>query len=205
MTGTPASARACRRAVRRDQRGWVVVPTPLVVLTALAVVAALIYFFASGGLSGSKGSSGQAAPSPSPSVTADASVSPTPTPTPTPSPTPTPTPSKKPKPKPSKSASKSPSTAPSQAAVNRQDYLVAVLNNTSVTGLAGRTASEVAALGWRVSGTSNWRGNIPSTTVYYPAGMQTAAEQLARDLGIDRLRPSVAPMKSDRLTVILSD
>ena len=44
------------------------------------------------------------------------------------------------------------------------------------------------ALGWQVSGTSNWRGNIPSTTVYYPAGFEAAAEALARDLGIAYLR-----------------
>lgn len=82
---------------------------------------------------------------------------------------------------------------------------MAVLNNTTVTGLAASTADRVRSLGWQVSGTSNWRGNIPDTTVYYPAGMEAAAEVLARDLGIGRLRPSVAPMKSDRLTVILAN
>ena len=40
--------------------------------------------------------------------------------------------------------------------------------------------------------------------MYYPPGLQAQAELLAKDVGIDRIRPAVAPMRTDRLTIILS-
>jgi hypothetical protein len=55
-----------------------------------------------------------------------------------------------------------------------------------------------------LAGIGNWTGSIPANTVYYPPGLQSQAERLAKDVGIGRVRPSVSPMRSDRLTIILS-
>ncbi|HET7327428.1 MAG TPA: LytR C-terminal domain-containing protein [Nocardioidaceae bacterium] len=81
---------------------------------------------------------------------------------------------------------------------------VEVYNMTSVSGLAGSTAAQLQDAGWQVVGIDNWRGNIPASTVYYPAGFADEATQLANTLGIGRVRGAVAPMKFDRLTVILT-
>jgi hypothetical protein len=88
--------------------------------------------------------------------------------------------------------------------VHRDQVYVSVYNNSSITGLASSTAARIAALGWKVVGSDNWYGTIPATTIYYPAGMERAGRLLAQDLGVQRVMPSVAPMSSDRLTVILT-
>jgi hypothetical protein len=84
------------------------------------------------------------------------------------------------------------------------DVYVEVYNNTTITGLAASTAAELQDGGWQVVGVDNWRGDIPSSTVYYPAGLEDEADQLADTLGFSRVRGAVAPMKFDRLTVILT-
>ncbi|MGH3317137.1 MAG: LytR C-terminal domain-containing protein, partial [Nocardioidaceae bacterium] len=84
------------------------------------------------------------------------------------------------------------------------DVYVEVYNNTTITGLAASTAAQLQDGGWQVVGVDNWRGDIPSSTVYYPAGMEDEADQLADTLGFGRVRGAVAPMKFDRLTVILT-
>jgi hypothetical protein len=40
--------------------------------------------------------------------------------------------------------------------------------------------------------------------VYYPAGLQEQAQLLAKDVDVERILPSVSPMRMDRLTIILS-
>ena len=124
-----------------------------------------------------------------------------PTPTPTPSVTPsvratqparTPTPTK---PAPARTTVAPPPVVHAPAVV---------LNETTQTGLAGRVAARLQARGWTVTGTGNWRGNIGSTTVYYPPSLLAAARSLAHDLGISRIRPRVAGMLTDRLTVVLT-
>ena len=84
------------------------------------------------------------------------------------------------------------------------DVYVEVYNNTTISGLAASTAAQLQDGGWQVVGVDNWRGDIPSSTVYYPAGMEDEADQLADTLGFSRVRGAVAPMKFDRLTVILT-
>lgn len=81
---------------------------------------------------------------------------------------------------------------------------VAVLNNTGITNLAQSFSAEVAAAGWTVAGLGNWRGQIVSNTVYYPEDLQDQGRLLAADVGIDRVMPSIVPMRMDRLTIILS-
>ena len=43
-----------------------------------------------------------------------------------------------------------------------------------------------------------------SDTVYYPPQLRPAAVKLAKVLHITRLRPAIAPMQFDRLTVIIA-
>jgi LytR cell envelope-related transcriptional attenuator len=111
----------------------------------------------------------------------------------------------------SPSARPSPSTkpkphhhAPPKPAFDRSQVVVEVFNNSSIAGLAGRVAGQAAHAGWQVVGSDNWYGTIPASTVYYPPRLAKAGHQLALDLGLHRTMPSVAPMRLDRLTVILT-
>ena len=67
------------------------------------------------------------------------------------------------------------------------------MNNSTVAGLAARTASELAANGWNVAEVGNYPGpNITNTTVYYGnnAGEKEAALAIADELGATaELRP----------------
>ena len=82
--------------------------------------------------------------------------------------------------------------------------LVVVFNNTGIAHLASQKASILRGAGWSVAATDNWYGNIPEDTVYYPPQLKADAAKLAKVLHITRLRPAVAPMQFDRLTVILA-
>lgn len=82
---------------------------------------------------------------------------------------------------------------------------VAVLNQSGRKGLAARTAAAVRRGGWRVVTVGNSRGAVPATTVYFPAGAQDQAGDLAALLpGADRVRPATAGMSRSRLTVVLT-
>lgn len=118
--------------------------------------------------------------------------------------TPTPKSTSEPTPKPSRTTPE-PSSTPTQSAPPAQrDALVAVLNNSGVGGAAAAFSAKVTAAGWSLGGIGNWTGSIPANTVYYPPGLRSQAELLGRDVGIGRILPSVAPMRMDRLTIILS-
>jgi hypothetical protein len=165
--------------VRRDERG-LVLPTRLMVFSVSLVALAGLAFIAT-----------QPADSPDEASPAASTHSrPTSTPTGLPSTLPV-----------------APSTTTARTArpeVRRARYYVVVFNNSNVQGLAGKTGDRVQRAGWNLVGTDNWYGTIDATTVYFPAGMKAAAGLLADDLGINRLRPSIPPMRSDRLTVILT-
>jgi hypothetical protein len=89
-------------------------------------------------------------------------------------------------------------------AVRRGETYVEVYNNSGVSGLAGSTAARAQGAGWQVVGSDNWYGTIPASTVYYPSRLRAEARLLGKDLGIDRIKPTIAPMRGDRLTVILT-
>jgi hypothetical protein len=91
-----------------------------------------------------------------------------------------------------------------QPGARARDAYVEVYNNSAIKGLAARTAAALQDVGWQVVATDNWYGNIPDNTVYYPAKLKSQANLLAKDLGIPRTHPAVAPMRFDRLTVILT-
>jgi LytR cell envelope-related transcriptional attenuator len=159
---------------RRDQRG-VVLPSPVMMLSIVAVVMAGVAFFAT---RGGEPSEREIAPVAQPK----ASTSPTANPTPSATAAPT----KKPRP------------------IVRKKVMVEVFNNTSTKGLAAEASEKASTLGWQVVGADNWYGSVPSTTVYYPTKLKREGRQLALDLGVKRTAKAVDPMKLDRLTIILT-
>ncbi|WP_370249107.1 LytR C-terminal domain-containing protein [Nocardioides sp.] len=166
----------------RPERGLMpqVAPSGLVLLSAVAVLMAGLAFVLTRGEDPAPRDI--AAPARAEQTTgAEADATPAPTPSATPEPT------REPKPD-----------------VDRSQVFVEVYNNTAISGLAGEVGTTVGAAGWQVVGTDNWYGTIPATTVYYPDRLKREARQLARDLGVDRIQPAVAPMKFDRLTLILT-
>ena len=71
---------------------------------------------------------------------------------------------------------------------------VRVYNNSTVTGLAARAASDFRADGWQVGQVANYSsGNIPTSTVYYRPGTaeQTAASSMGSEFGL-RVEPRFA-------------
>jgi len=154
----------------RDQRG-AAYPSPVVMLSIIAVAMAAVAFVATrGGDPTEREITPVAQPSPSSSPSSKPTTKPTPKP----------------------------------PAVQRGNVHVEVYNNSGITGLAGDVAEQASGMGWKVIGSDNWYGTIPASTVYFPAKLKQAAKQLALDLGIKRTMPSVDPMRTDRLTVILT-
>ena len=154
----------------RDQRG-AAYPSPVVMLSIIAVAMAAVAFVATrGGDPTEREITPVAQPSPSSSPSSKPTTKPTPKP----------------------------------PAVQRGNVHVEVYNNSGITGLAGDVAEQASGMGWKVIGSDNWYGTIPASTVYFPDKLKQAAKQLALDLGIKRTMPSVDPMRTDRLTVILT-
>ena len=157
----------------RDERG-VVFPSPVVILSVVAVAMAAVAFVATR----------DSAPREK-EITTISQPSETASPSPTAPPPTEPQKPKKPK-------------------VDRAKVYVVVFNNSGITGLAGRVAARATQIGWQVVGADNWYGTIPASTVYYPKRLERAGKLLALDLGIQRTAPAVDPMRLDRLTVILT-
>jgi len=164
------------RPLRRDERGMVV-SSPLALLSVAAVALAGVAFVATNHRDDQPARA---------SATVTATAMPTETVT-----------VRKPAHKPQKKATKKP-------VVHRGDTYVEVFNNSGIRGLAGSTAARASGAGWQVVGSDNWYGTIPASTVYYPPRLQAAAKLLGKDLGIARIKPAIAPMRGDRLTVILT-
>jgi LytR cell envelope-related transcriptional attenuator len=163
------------RVHSRDERG-VVLPTRLMVFSISAVALAGLAFVATQPDDGPDTVNPAAVSQPKPTPTAGATTVPV-----------SPTPTTKPKPE-----------------VRRGKVFVVVFNNSNVRGLAGKTATRAQRAGWNVVGTDNWYGTVDATTVYYPARLKAAGTLLAQDLGITRVKPAIAPMRPDRVTVILT-
>ena len=83
---------------------------------------------------------------------------------------------------------------------------VVVLNQTSRAGLAGEVATRLRGQGWNVPAVGNFRGVVPATTVYYPAGQEAAAQAAAESLpSAPRIRPRFGNLSTTRLTVVVTD
>ncbi|GAA4813030.1 LytR C-terminal domain-containing protein [Nocardioides caeni] len=166
----------------RAQRGTVL-PSPVVLLSVLAVALAAVAFFTTRGDDPAERdiSATKAAATPSDEPDAEPSDDATDTPTEE---------EEKPPPPP----------------VDRTAHSVVVFNNTAITGLAGRVSETVKAAGWKVAAADNWYGTVPATTVYFPQGQKAAARQLALDLGVARIKPADtdSDMSATNLTLILT-
>jgi hypothetical protein len=172
MAFFPSPGRPSTRRLR-DERG-VAFPSPLVMLSVLAVAMASITFVATRDQAPTERRVDTAT-----IASADQS----------PSPDPKPAPTKEPKPKPQ---------------VKRGEVYVVVFNNSGIKGLAASFAEKATTVGWAVVGEDNWYGVVPTTTVYFPPRLKAAGKQLALDLGIKRTAPAVGEMNRDRLTIILT-
>jgi hypothetical protein len=162
----------------RNQRG-VVMPSPVVMLSVIAVAMAAIAYVATRGAEPTERE-----------VTTVAGDAPSESPSPTFTPT--------------KEAGPKVERKPEPPPVQRAKVYVEVYNNSGITGLAGGVGERAGSMGWQVVGTDNWYGTIPTTTVYYPPQLEAAGKQLALDLGVKRSAPAVDPMRRDRLTLILT-
>ncbi len=163
----------------RDARG-VVVPTRLMLLSISAVALAGLVFVATQGGAGDKATPAahHAVHHPS-SMPSGPGTAPVVIPTPTATPTPT-------------------------VVVNRGKTFVVIFNNSNIKGLAAKTSKRAQAVGWNVVATANWFGTVDASTVYYGPKLKAAAQLLATDLGITRVKPAIAPMQLNRVTVILT-
>jgi hypothetical protein len=82
---------------------------------------------------------------------------------------------------------------PHVGAINPADVEVAVLNGTSINGLAGKVASDIEASGYKVGAITNTAPGAERTEVFYADQQKPAAEKVARDLGVEK----VAPLERD--------
>lgn len=86
-----------------------------------------------------------------------------------------------------------------EGAVVRSEVTVAVLNGTSVYGLAGKVSSDVVASGYDRGTISSAEPGVEETRVMYAKGEQRAAQKVARDLGVDKDTVTAADRESRRL------
>lgn len=160
-----------------SERGTVL-PSPVVILSVLAVAFAAIAFFATTGSEPEERVVDQAAADASETATADPSDDAT-----------------------TEQQQKQKKEPPP---VRRGQVSVVVFNNSGITGLAGQVSGRASEVGWNIVGADNWYGTIPATTVYFGPKMKRAANQLALDLGVERVQPAIESMSEDRLTLILT-
>ncbi len=81
------------------------------------------------------------------------------------------------------------SQGPKPGAVVPAEVDVAVLNGTSVPGLAAKVADDVRVNGFRLGAVTNSRDQFDQTVVMYGRGQQRAARKVAHDLGVKPLQP----------------
>jgi hypothetical protein len=70
-----------------------------------------------------------------------------------------------------------------------EDVNVAVLNGTSINGLAGKVADDVEAAGYNVVAITNTQPGFGRTEVLYEDGAKPAAAKVAKDLGVKEATP----------------
>ena len=97
-----------------------------------------------------------------------------------------------------------PPAAPPVAAAPAEVPVV-VLNNSRIEDLADTAAAVFRRGGWPVARTGNFRGRIPSTTVYYEPGQEAAARAFAARFDeVVRVRPRFATLPARGLVVVVT-
>lgn len=160
--------------------------TVLVVVGSLCVVAlGLLYLSDRTTEADLPDAAGTSAPVPSPSMSVQASPSPNVSPEPTPEPTSTP-------------------VAPVVSPVV-PDVSVDVLNQSAVSGLAARAAAVLADAGWTVGQVDDATLGTPSTTLYVPVGLESAAASFVEAFpSVGRTRPAFEGLSVGALTLVLA-
>lgn len=80
-------------------------------------------------------------------------------------------------------------TTPKPGAVVPQNVNVAVLNGTSVPGLAAKVATDVQVNDFSLGNVGNTRKEYDQTVVMYENGQKQAADKVARTLGVKPVQP----------------
>jgi hypothetical protein len=78
---------------------------------------------------------------------------------------------------------------PRVGAIDPAEVKVAVLNGTSLDGLASKVASDITASGYKVVATTNTDPGVTKTEVLYEDGQKPAATKVGRDLGVKEVKP----------------
>jgi LytR cell envelope-related transcriptional attenuator len=78
---------------------------------------------------------------------------------------------------------------PKAGAIVPGEVDVAVLNGTSVPGLAAKVGDDVRVNGFRLGAVTNSSEQFDQTVVMYARGQQRAAKKVAHDLGVKPLQP----------------
>ena len=84
-------------------------------------------------------------------------------------------------------------------AIDPGDITVAVLNGTSVGGLAGRVGSDLESAGFELGVVSSTAPGLGKTEVLYADGQKPAAQKVAKKLGVDADRVEPLDQESRRL------
>ena len=98
-----------------------------------------------------------------------------------------------------------PSATPTQTvAVTRLPVIV--LNGTTTAGLAKKIGDALATENWTIEKVDNYSGAaLTVTTVYFPAGSEAAAKELATSAVLGATTaPATATMSQSALTVVLA-
>lgn len=100
------------------------------------------------------------------------------------------------------------STTPSTEAPRPPaEVKVLVANGSSVNGAAGTQTDELEALGYVTATPTNAAERVPATIIYYTAGFEPEARQLAESLGLAGTAvaklPAVAPVDDLQLSNLL--
>lgn len=81
-----------------------------------------------------------------------------------------------------------PAPAPPPPAPSAADFVgqpIRVYNNSTISGLAQTAADDMTNAGWSVIEVGNYsQGVIPTSTVYYQPGQESAADTLAAEFGL---------------------
>jgi hypothetical protein len=82
---------------------------------------------------------------------------------------------------------------PKRAAVKPAKVTVAVLNATTVPGLAARLRDEIAAAGFKKGSIDDFSDKqLPESVIQYAPGHQAEAKAVSRELGVSRREPVTA-------------
>jgi hypothetical protein len=85
------------------------------------------------------------------------------------------------------------------------DVSVDVLNQSAVSGLAARAAAVLADAGWTVGEVADATLGTPSTTLYVPVGLESAAASFVEAFpSVGRTRPAFEGLSVGVLTLVLA-